>query len=117
MVVLDITMKKLFNIHPSAGTFNTLTDGQNKGIAATQIIIFILGGLLLFLWMFNFVNYIIKRKRYQEISILLFYLNAVIIIIEVLIDTCFVPDTDFCAYQQILGVYGTQILFLNLGIC
>ena len=95
----EITITKLFNRHHSAGDYNHLTETQNIGILITQIIVYVLGGFLLLLWLFNFWNYIIKKERYKELSILLFYINAVFIIIEVLVDNANVPDTDFLRIQ------------------
>ena len=68
--------------------------------------IFISGGILILLWIINLWKYIIKQKRYQEISTLLFYINAIVIIILVIIDSIYVPDTDFCDIKLIIGVYG-----------
>ena len=111
------SISNLYNPRPSAGEFTDLTTAQNVSITVTQIVIFVLGGIVLLLWAFNCWGYVYKQRQNECPCCLLFYLNAVIIVIELMIDTRNVPNTDFCAYRLIIGVYGTQALYLNLGIC
>ena len=81
------------------------------------MIIFVFGGVTFVMWIINLWKYLIKAERFKEITILLFYLNAILVMTCVLIDVQDSPSTNFCSYQLIISEYGSQIMFLNLGIC
>ena len=106
---------KAFNYSP--GHYNHLSDTEWSIIVALQVIIFAFGGITTILLLINFYKYLIKAKRYKEITICLFYLNATLILTFVLIDVQDSPSTNFCAYRLIVSEYGSMVLFLNLGIC
>ena len=101
----------------SPGQYNHLSDTQISAIVALQFIIFAFGGVTSVLLLVNLYKYLIKQKRYKEITICLFYLNAALVLAFVLIDVQDSPSTNFCAYRLIISEYGSMIMFLNLGIC
>ena len=65
----------------------------------------------------NVWYYLVKQKRYTDPSTVLFYFNALIIILEVVRETINVGAKDICPFSEIIDNYGDQMLNLNLGIC
>ena len=86
-------------------------------IKVFQVVAEVIGVFTLLLYFFNLWNYLIKRKKYRDISILLFYVNALLAILMIMIRTYFVPVRNYCNVYIILLTYGIPLCNLNLGIC
>ena len=79
-------MNKVPRLLYSPGHYNDLTDAELATITVIQVIIFAFGGFTILLWLVNFWKYLIRAKRYKELTNLLFYFNAILVMICVLID-------------------------------
>ena len=93
---------------------------EQPGIAViktVQVIMMIIGTGVIMLYFFNLWNYLIKRKKYKDVSILLFYMNALLALLMIMIRTYFVPIRNYCNIYIILLTYGIPLCNLNLGIC
>ena len=97
--------------------YDEFDESEIKVIKVLQTVAEIIGCFTLLLYFFNLWNYLIKRKKYKDISILLFYANALFAILMIMIRTYFVPVRNYCNIYIILLTYGIPLCNLNLGIC
>ena len=79
--------------------------------------IYISGILLLGLSIFNISQYLIKKGRYKEVSDLLFYINAVVIIISTVYMAAEIPNENICTIGWLIPAWASSFFNLNLGVC
>ena len=97
--------------------YDEFSDSRTTILKSTQVIIIIIGVIVLLLCLFNIWTYLLKHKKYRDVSILLFYVNALADILMMMIRTYFVPVRNYCKLTMIILNYGIPLLNLNLGIC
>ena len=97
----------------------TISSNQAKFILGIRILIVAASCILLLCTCFNIYTYLFLKRRYKDTSDLLFYINAVIIIIAIGFNRAVydVPNENICLLAWI--TIGKIPLFFNynLGIC
>ena len=88
-------------------------------ILAARISVIIVSVLLLVCTCFNIYAYVIKKKRYRDVNDLLFYINAVLVIVSqgMMAGIFDLPNEDICSIQWLIINKIPEFLNLNLGIC
>ena len=88
-------------------------------ILAARISVIIVSVLLLVCTCFNIYAYVIKKKRYRDVNDLLFYINAVLVIVSqgLMAGIFDLPNENICSIQWLIINKIPEFLNLNLGIC
>ena len=94
------------------------TKRQMQAISIIQIMIFIVSFILLVILCINIFNYLSKMERYKDPSIVLFYVNSILIIFALVYETTDdFRSVDICPFSIIIDNYFSRLLNLNIGIC
>ena len=108
--------------HGSLASVNETKEMSNRRvniILAARISVIIVSVLLLVCTCFNIYAYVIKKKRYRDVNDLLFYINAVLVIVSqgLMAGIFDLPNEDICSIQWLIINKIPEFLNLNLGIC
>ena len=87
-------------------------------ILITRITIIVISFVMLACTSFNIYTYIIKKSRYRDISDLLFYINAVLIIVATTLICLYpIPNENICDIKWLIVDKTPEFLNYNLGVC
>ena len=97
----------------------TIDQTQRNVIYGVRITILAVSIILLACTLILIYTYIIKKRRYRDVNDLLFYINAVLIIVStgLVSGVTKMPDENICAFSWLIYNKLPDFLNLNLGIC
>ena len=95
-----------------------LKGSEPQILLITRIAIIVMSFVLLVCTLINIYTHIIKNSRFRNISDLLFYINAVLIIVATVLVCLYpMPNENVCSLDWLIADKTPEFLNYNLGIC